>query len=428
MNILVVGISLFNDELRRRGHSVFHFSDRPYPVENCSAFPYFDPEHLTEAPARLREIVDKNNIEALILLDDSKPVVHLGIENLGIQKIWYSIDTHLHHGWHRYFGMAFDTVCIAQKKWHDEFRHLANRQWLPLYFWSDSEYIPWEKRTIPISFVGNLNRELNPGRIALFDGLRKRGMPVAVHSGDFRTVYRQSKVVVNQCVNDDVNFRFFEAPGCGAVLVNQPLSHSMTELLVPGEEYVLCKSDDVNGFAEAISWCFDHEKDCGDISKRGYERVHREHLLTHRVDQIERILKGGRQRVEAPGLPTAGSMASTFMECARVDYPEYLRSFFLQKAREFSLPLLESDWAKIVLARSEMELDHVSAAQAYLAAIEDAPNHPLVRHDYYAARMVMALLKSKVSEARRMLESAQLEFPASIELKRIGDALRDIPR
>src|SRR5262249_28494967 len=145
----------------------------------------------------------------------------LGLEFLEVPLVWYAIDSHIHLGWHRAYAAAFDIILVAQKDYVASYRFDEDRQvvqWYPLYCDPNHDRHAPGTKLYDLCFVGTLNPQWNPARVHLIEELRRR-MPIHVASGDYVRPFNDSRVVLNQCVANDVNFRTFQALSCGSLLL-----------------------------------------------------------------------------------------------------------------------------------------------------------------------------------------------------------------
>ena len=114
MKILSIGTHLFASTWRELGHKVRVIADYDLPPHpGNSRFDFFSAPR--ECEAAILSLVDSFRPEVIFQGDRSTPLIHCGLESCPLPKVWYAIDTHLHHAWHRHYAAAFDTVFIAQK-------------------------------------------------------------------------------------------------------------------------------------------------------------------------------------------------------------------------------------------------------------------------------------------------------------------------
>jgi hypothetical protein len=202
---------------------------------------------------------------------------------LGCPKVFWSIDTHLNSFWHRYYARLFDLFCTTQKHWLPWFADagIASTLWLPWHGVA-RERAPWERRLGDMAFVGRLTAE-RPVRSWFVDWLRELG-DVRVRQdlgfSDMLAFYDESRLVPNESIFGEINFRLFEAVSCGCAVLN-PAIPGLDELFVPGEEVAVYRDG-----AELSHWVRrlrDDDLLARSIGLRAWERVRREHLPGHRA-------------------------------------------------------------------------------------------------------------------------------------------------
>lgn len=168
-----------------------------------------------------------------------------GLERMSCLTAWYGIDTHMDYAKHLRIGRLFDITFIAQKEFVEKLRSdgLQQVNWLPLGFAQELMPSSMPTRTIDIAYVGSNNVAANPQRHLLLAALQREfpstrfGPATPQEMGD---IYASARVVFNRSVNNDVNMRFFEAAGSGAVLVTDPvIDNGIEALFEEGKHYVV---------------------------------------------------------------------------------------------------------------------------------------------------------------------------------------------
>lgn len=142
---------------------------------------------------------------------------------------YYVIDTHLETDWRIKFAKDgdFDWVYTAQNdgiKLHwGEYRY---RQWLPLACDPELHHVGEREKVYDGAFIGNFHTEHAGKRIDTVNKFFKHTPKPYFGNRTFYEMaekYAQSKLVLNQAINGDVNMRFFEALCSGSCLVSDRL-------------------------------------------------------------------------------------------------------------------------------------------------------------------------------------------------------------
>ena len=202
---------------------------------------------------------------------------------LSCPKIFWSIDTHLNSFWHRYYARLFDLLCTTQKHWQVWFRErgIPGVRWLPWYG-AARGLAPWDGRRKGMGFVGRVTAE-RPVRGWFLHWLGELG-PVE-QRGDLNFAamldfYDQCRIVPNESIFSEVNFRLFEAASCGCAVAN-PAVPGLEDLFVPEEDVAVYRDG-----AELAYWIGRLQRDdllARSMGLRARERVSREHLPEHRA-------------------------------------------------------------------------------------------------------------------------------------------------
>jgi hypothetical protein len=143
---------------------------------------------------------------------------------------------------------------------------------------------------------------LHPERAKLLDLIRSRydntflGRAEPSRIGE---IYGRAKIVFNKSVRNDVNMRYFEAMGAGAVLVTDSArDNGVEELFSPGEDFLEYR-DDASLLAAIDSLLADDEKR-EQIGARAQRHVLSGHTYRHRAEKILDVLATTAHRVK-PG-------------------------------------------------------------------------------------------------------------------------------
>ena len=322
MRILFLGKPYFVGELEQLGHQVEVCSYRDRGRVVISALPIA----IEDVLAQLRPSFEP---DAVILGDESIHPIFAGLESLDIPVGWVAVDSHIHMAWHRDYAAAFDVIDVAQKSYVDGYRFDDARQlvrWAPLFAKDELLAERELERDLDVSFVGTLNKDINPARVELIEGLRSR-VPLHVASGDFVEVFHRSKMILNQCLNDDVNFRTFEAMACGGMLLMERVGNGLSDLFEEGKHYAAYDRGDVDGLAATIEHYLANPDACAEIARAGREEISTKHTAMHRAKAWVSALESphARQRVEKR-LSTRGEVEVSVARAYRAAADDYGRA------------------------------------------------------------------------------------------------------
>jgi len=282
------------EALRDIGHEVRVVSDRAHPTVDGLANGVFDVPRWIEREGFRPDML-------LFVEGGTRLIFPSGMQDMDCVSAWYAIDTHLHLRQHLYLAKLFDVTFVAQFEF---LRHFQDCQvhWLPfavdprLY-----ERAPGT-RDIDVAYIGSDHRGLHPDRARLLDLIRSRyhntflGRAEPSRIGE---IYGRAKIVFNKSVRNDVNMRYFEAMGAGAVLVTDSArDNGVEELFSPGEDFLEYR-DDASLLAAIDSLLADDGKR-EQIGARAQRHVLSGHTYRHRAEKILDVLAATVHRVK-PG-------------------------------------------------------------------------------------------------------------------------------
>lgn len=231
--------------------------------------------------------------DLIFLGDDSFPITYIGLEKIEIPTVIYAVDSHI-HPWHLYYAHIFDIALFAQKFFIEvdfNFNYHTIKKWFPLYCNPQVHKKLNLKKKYDICFVGTLNPKLNKPRIKLIEALKKRVKNFYIGQGDFVPIFNQSKIVINQLANNDINFRFFEALSCGSFLLSERVvGNGFIEIFKEGRDLVCFEKGNVDEAVEKINYYLKNHDEAEKIALNGFNLVRKEHTVTNRAKQFLNIL------------------------------------------------------------------------------------------------------------------------------------------
>ena len=270
-------------------------------------------------PAEGIDVVRPETFSARRLLDEIRPcpdvlfycegrtILPYDLTEVPVLTAWYAIDTHIHTSDHIRMARVFDVTFLAQKEYSDLLLREGSRQvrWLPLS--ADSNMFRDELRAPPrydIAFVGNLRSGWHPRRRKLLEEVKKRHPNTflgTAHPEEMAEIYGHARIVLNECVKNDINIRTFEGLMSGALLITPAISdNGFEELFEPGKHLVTYESEE--DLFRKLDYYLKHEDERRTIAANGRRLAHERHAWPHRVEEIVRVLSGARRgaRLESP--------------------------------------------------------------------------------------------------------------------------------
>ena len=281
MKILLLGLPALKGGFQELGHDVMTCT-----TDNTGDI------RLPELPISIERVFQQLphgwSPDFVLLTDESTHPLFLGLERLEVPVGWYAIDSHIHHRWHQAYATVFDLLFVAQRDYAQSYVRDKSRQtayWLPLFCPSIRTNKSHTDREYRMSFVGSVNPDLNPIRYKMLEALQQ-AYPLYVATGNYVPIYTDSKMVLNQCVNDDVNFRTFEAMACGSLLVMERVGNGLEELFQDGTHCVFYEKGNIDQIIQIANYYDSHEEERVAIADLGCSEVQAKHTGVHRAQTI----------------------------------------------------------------------------------------------------------------------------------------------
>jgi glycosyltransferase involved in cell wall biosynthesis/tetratricopeptide (TPR) repeat protein len=247
--------------------------------------------------------------DAFFMVDTlGRQTLAYGIEELPIPRLYWAIDVHLNLYWQRPYARLFDLVLTAQK---DYVRFFAAdgvpARWLPWGIDPTLFRVDDQVRTTDLVFVGVVDAN-RPKRAAAVAELRRRFGLVTfgvdanhrLAETDMARVFGSAKIVFNESVFGDLNFRTFEAMACGALLLTERIGNGLVDLFTPGTHLAVYSPDDL---IDQVEHYLSSSRERERIAAAGRELVLTRHTMAARMAEVTDVLAAGVVRRE--GVATA---------------------------------------------------------------------------------------------------------------------------
>jgi len=234
--------------------------------------------------------------DILFITDESLPPMYRGLENLTIPVVGYLIDTHLHFSWHKHFAHVFDHCFIAQKKYFQDISSTCSHCSL-LSLFAPGDMSTNVSRDIDICFLGTLNAKLNPERVKFIESF-KQLHPLTVASGPYKELFNRSRIILNQAVIDDINFRVFEAMACGGMLLTDSIGNGLNEMFIDGTHLVLYEKGNASDAVNKAIHYLANEQSRQRIALAGHLQTVCRHTEKNRIltvhKEFQKLLASGK--------------------------------------------------------------------------------------------------------------------------------------
>ena len=272
---------------KKNGHAVFVISDTPHSESNLMRSGAFN------LPIVLKQYGISPDL-VLFIEGGSMQIFPGGLEQIPCMCAWYGIDTHMDYEKHLKICRVFDVSFIAQLEYVGKLRldGINQAYWLPLAY--DHGFMPNSvlERSIDVAYVGSMQQQMNPERHHLIERLKKE-FPNHyfgnANPADMERIYSSSHLVFNRSVRNDINMRFFEAMGSGAVLLsNEIINNGADQLFDKGIHYLTYQSEE--SLVTLVKELLRDPARCRAISESARSRILNQHTYSHRINEIIKII------------------------------------------------------------------------------------------------------------------------------------------
>lgn len=283
----------FITAFKRSGHELLICSDIPGPQVDMVARGLVDAEAVLRKRSFAADAVVFFEGGSMRLLPDTSKVK-------SCPTAWYAIDTHMDFDKHVCIGRIFDMSFVAQKQYLPALAEAGVRQaqWLPLAFATELAPLEPTDKNIDIAYVGSENAKMHPERSTLLNVLRAER--TSTHFGrtspvEMGRIYARAKLVFNRSVKNDVNMRFFEAMGAGAVLLTDRIvDNGVEDLFDEGCHYLTYR--DADDLVRLVREILADPVRLQQMGQAASSRVMSAHTYQHRADELVSKLQWSSKR------------------------------------------------------------------------------------------------------------------------------------
>ncbi|MDQ1257428.1 MAG: hypothetical protein QG656_2032 [Candidatus Hydrogenedentes bacterium] len=256
------------------------------------------PPHAIDLPLegtcrQIRDAIPKGFQPDLYLwIDSGLKKVPPDLDVLSFPKAGYLIDTHIAPELRLEMARHFDYTFLAQKGQLQLFRDagIRNVSWIPLACSPELHDVGPQERIHDVSFICNTEGDHIDRRKRIVESLTKRypnSRTGRFWPQEMALIYAQSKIVVNACINRDVNMRVFEALASGALLITDE-AVGLEDLFEDGKHLVVYRND-----AELFGLIDRYLADDAArerIAEAGRALVYERHTYEHRLAEMLRVI------------------------------------------------------------------------------------------------------------------------------------------
>jgi hypothetical protein len=271
--------------LQRLGHQVLRFSipasiddlDRDFRAE-----PGFSPESRQETFVRLAGFTPD-----LFLYIEPYGLIPRGLEHAPFPTACILCDTHLYLEGRYRLARFFDHVFLYHRNYLQCFDEhpRSHVHWLP-YACDLELFHPQEReRDLDVAFIGQLHPRTN--RAAMIARLGKSytmNEQRFYFQKEIPSVYSRAKIVLNMPLEDDLNFRTFEAMSCGAMLLTRRVNNGQELLFEEGKHYAAFAEE--KELFDKVAYYLAHAEEREKIAAAGLAEIQQCHRLEQRVVEL----------------------------------------------------------------------------------------------------------------------------------------------
>jgi hypothetical protein len=241
------------------------------------------------AEISIQAIIERYGPADIFLYVEPSGLLPKGLEASPIATVAIIGDTHRDLRIRQTFARFFDLVFLYHRNYLRCFdEHIPGSvQWLP--YACDTEVFRdlGLDRDLDVAFVGHLFG-VNSERSRILCELQSRGLKINeqryVSQNEIPQIYSRAKIVLNVPLADDLNYRFFEALSCGALLLTRRVNNGQEELFRENEHYVAY--DTKEELLDKVSYYLAHPAERQRIALSGYNEVQAKHTLEIRLKTI----------------------------------------------------------------------------------------------------------------------------------------------
>jgi len=403
--ILLLGQDWLQRELQADGHEVVSAS---VTNRRCNLF-------VTQPGLSFVELLTKLPggfvPDRIIYWDDSTVPWITGLEESEIPKLFFAVDTHQHHQWHPQFSSVFDKTLVAQKDFLSLFRDYSPEPaWMPL--WATCTALAAAPvRDLDLVFVGTVDPVLHPERAKFFGAVNQK-VPLSILSGDYLEPYSRAKIILNQVVNGDLNFRVFEALSSGALLVTPKIENGLLELFEDKKEIVCYENGNAEDAIEKIEYYLRNDKEREQIAEKGNQKALSLHQSKNRVERIVAELDGLTNLKPANrAYGAAFSYLAGFVTCNSQAIP-WGKSLFIQGSKALKtvkgLSTKEQTGTAVIYAHFQREFCGIYNGIEFLRALQaNSPANRAVTLSLMRELMTSDQRAAAIEEARKLSDNPE---------------------
>lgn len=289
--------------------------------------------------------------DVVLVADKSRAPFVLGMEDFPCLTVFYCVDSHI-HSYYPLYAQAFD-LCLVSLKDHlplfaDKVLGPEQILWFPAFapdrIVSDSavsgqdgpqaDAFLWD-----CLFVGTVDAALNPVRTAFLEALGELAPGLHCLRGDYLELFPQGRVLLNHCVAGDLNFRVFEAMGCGGCLLTPAVGHGLQELFTKNVHLLTYPANDVQAAAAQLREILADPLRQANMRRAALASIDAGHRACHRAQEFTRKIQAWHNEKGQQSIQERRRQAQNIRK-------RWLRIPYLLFAENLSHPVLQQAYVQ----------------------------------------------------------------------------------
>lgn len=368
MNILLIDVSPpIAQALADMGHTVEEI--RP-------------PRGIVFLPRILKRLSARAFVPDILVQQESLgPRLYLaGLDEAPCPSLFFAVDSHLNLFWQQWYSLLFDAVLTPHVSLFADLPKECRPSAVSRFAWfgQSRQWRPHERRGRFMSICAR-RTEHRPLREWFMELLFQRGLECVegLKHSDMMLLYDDSRLVPNECIAWESNFRLLEAASAGCCVLSPDVGEDQNALLEPGKEFLVWQ----NGFEllDRVAWAKMRPTRVEKIGRAAFARVNACHLPAHRARCLLDAARG--------------------LSLNRLEGPPARLAFWLAAAKQ--------------VRNGVLALNAHEHAAAGLRFLEDLPAwehlperaRPLVSHSLAQCLILLALSPGGTDEALRLCRS-----------------------
>jgi hypothetical protein len=234
----------------------------------------------------------KHSPNLLIKIDDGDydPIKYKDLYDC--PTVWWFVDSHTVFDRGLSIARNFDHTFCAQLEGVEKLVSSGiDAQWLPLGCDPNvhTGLFHLQHREYDIGFAGSITSSWAKDRQPLLNRISKefkgRTLFTTTNSGQLSIVNGSSKIVINTCVNNDINMRFFEAISAGCILVTPEINNNGYDKMKKFKS-IICYNGSIEDAIIKIKYALDNLNLLDTEAREASAYYQKHHCYERRMEEL----------------------------------------------------------------------------------------------------------------------------------------------